>query len=111
LLTEQQSDKSGKEYLFEEIKLRITKDPIKFQLFAQIAEDSDRIEDPSIAWPASRKKILLGIITLTKIAPNTPEDDKALFFIPNNIPDGIQTADPMLDLRSKAYPISVKERH
>ena len=40
----------------------------------------------------------------------TPEEDKKLFFIPNNIPAGIETADPMLNFRSKAYPISVKER-
>jgi catalase len=111
LLTEQQSAQSGTEYLFEEVKQRITKNPIKFKLYAQIAEEVDKIEDPSIAWPASRKKILLGMITIKKLTPNTPEEDKALFFIPNNIPDGIQTADPMLDFRSKAYPISVRERH
>jgi catalase len=38
------------------------------------------------------------------------EVEHQLFFIPNNVPDGNQTADPMVDFRSKAYPISVKER-
>ena len=79
-------------------------------MYAQIAEAGDNIEDPSVAWPASRKKVLLGIIEITKISANTSEEDKALSFFPNNIPDGIETADPMLNFRSKAYPISVKER-
>jgi catalase len=111
LLTEKQSAESGSEYLFQEVKARIAKNPIKFKLYAQIAEEGDKIEDPSIAWPSTRKKVLLGTITIKQITPNTTAEDKALSFIPNNIPDGIQTADPMLNFRSKAYPISVNERH
>lgn len=101
---------SDANYLINEIKEHVKKRPIKFKLYAQLAEDGDKIEDPSIAWPNDRKSILLGTISITKLASNTVEQDKALFFIPNNIPDGIETADPMLDFRSKAYPISVKER-
>lgn len=110
LITPEQFANAGANYLGEEIKARISKHSIKFKLYAEIAEDGDKVDDPSIAWPAERKKILLGEIEIEKLASNTPEQDKALFFIPNNIPDGIATADPMLDFRSKAYPISVKGR-
>jgi catalase len=110
LLTSEQMAQSGPEYLFDEIKNRIAKHQIIYKMYAEIAEDGDKIEDPSIAWPASRKKVLLGTITIKKLSSNTVEEDKALFFIPNNIPEGIETADPMLNFRSRAYPISVKER-
>lgn len=100
----------GTEYLQQEIKTRISQHPIQFKLYAQIAEANDKTDDPSIAWPSERKKILLGIIEIKKLADNTTTGDKALSFTPNNIPDGIETADPMLDFRSKAYPISVKGR-
>lgn len=110
LLTTDELAKQGADYLFAEIKKQISEHPIKFKMYAQIAEQNDDIANPSIAWPDSRKKILLGTIIINKLAPNTAEEDKALFFIPNNLPEGIQTADPMLDFRSKAYPISVKER-
>ncbi len=110
LLTPEQMAEKGPEYLQEEIKKRIAKGSIKFKMYAQIAEGSDNIEDPSIAWPASRKKVLLGTIEITKPGANTVQQDKSLSFIPNNIPDGIETADPMLNFRSKAYPISLKER-
>lgn len=110
LLTPEQVADRGPDYLQEEIRVRIAKHTIKFRMYVQIAEEGDKIEDPSIAWPDSRKKVLLGVIEIKRLAANTEKEDKALFFIPNNVPDGIQTADPMLDFRSKAYPISVKER-
>lgn len=109
-ITPEESIKESADYLFTEIKKRIAERPIKFKLYAQIAEDGDKIEDPSIAWPDSRQRVLLGEITLTKLSENTPAEDKKYVLNPGNIPDGIEMADPMLELRSKAYPISVKER-
>ncbi|MES1178319.1 MAG: catalase family peroxidase [Myxococcales bacterium] len=110
VLSQAQFAAAGPDYLQIEIRERIAKRPIRFRLLAQIAEPSDQVEDPSIAWPASRRKVQLGLIEIRDLAPNTPEEDKALSFSPNRIPDGIETADPMLSFRAKAYPISVKGR-
>jgi catalase len=110
LLTKEQAAAKGPDYLQEEIRQRIARHPIRYKMYAQVAEKGDKIGDPSIAWPDSRKKVLLGVIEIRQLAAGTIQEDKALFFIPNNIPDGIGTADPMLDFRSKAYPLSVKER-
>jgi len=110
LLSKAEFAAAGPDYLQTEIKARIAKQPIRFELVAQLAEAGDQIEDPSIAWPATRTKVSLGVIELQRLAPNTPEQDKALSFSPNRIPDGIETADPMLSFRGKAYPISVKGR-
>lgn len=110
-ITESQMQQMDKDYLMNEIKKRIKeKKPIKFDVFAQIAVEGDVIENPSIAWPESRKRILLGVVEIEKLASNTVADDKALSFSPTNITDGIEIADPMLNYRGKAYPISVKER-
>jgi catalase len=110
LLTPEQTAAADVNYLMTEIKDRIKAKHIKFKLIAEIAEQDDKIENPSRAWPASRKKVLLGMIELNQLSANTVQQDKALFFIPNNVPAGIETADPMLNFRSRAYPISVKER-
>ena len=110
LLVGEEIATAGADYLQQEIKSRISKTSIGFKLYAQIAAAGDNTNDPSIPLPASRKRILLGTIKLTKLGDNTAAGDKALSFIPNNIPDGIETADPMLNFRSTAYPISVKER-
>jgi len=110
LLTADQFNQAGAEYLQTEIKKRIASSPIRFKFYAEIAQEGDEIENPSIAYPAGREKVSLGYIDIKTLAANTTAEDKALSFSPNNIPDGIETADPMLNFRGKAYPISVKER-
>lgn len=109
-LTPEQFAQQNANYLQEEIAAHIAKESIRFKIYAQIADEGDEIENPSVAWPETRKQILLGIVELKKLGSNTSEADKRLSFSPDNIPAGIATADPMLSFRSHAYPISVKER-
>ncbi len=109
-LTPDEASKRGPMYLQEEITTRVARKAFRFKVYAQVADAGDKIADPSIAWPEARTKVLLGTITITKLGANTPEQDKGLAFSPNNLLDGITTADPMLDFRSKAYPISVQHR-
>jgi catalase len=101
---------TGRDYLIDEIEARVAKRPFAFEMYAQIAEPGDAIDDPSIPWPSTRRRVRLGKIEITRLAANTSEQDQALAFSPNSLLDGIKTADPMLDFRSKAYPISVAER-
>ena len=110
LLTPEQFEQAGPQYLRTEIKQRIASKPIRFRFNAEIAIDGDDIENPAVAFPAAREKVLLGYIDIKTLAANSTSEDKALSFSPNNIPEGIETADPMLNFRGKAYPISVKER-
>jgi catalase len=109
-LSAEEITKADPNYLQKEIAERILGNTINYKLYAQIAKQDDKIKDPSIAWPEDRDRVLLGTIEIKEIAPNTIAEDKALFFIPNNLPLGIKIADPMLNFRSQAYPISVKER-
>lgn len=109
-LTANETANADPNYLQKEIVVRVADHHIKFKMFAQVAEDGDKIEDPSVAWPAGRRLVFLGTIELIRMASNTEAEDKALSFIPNNIPAGIEAADPMINFRSQAYPISVKQR-
>lgn len=102
--------KKGPDYLSEEIRERLSKHAVKFKLYAQVAEVGDVIENPAIAWPSTRNKILLGTIEIKKVTENTPDEDKKLFFIPDHLPNGIAVADQMLKDRSRTYPVSVKAR-
>ncbi|MBO9699808.1 MAG: catalase family peroxidase [Sporocytophaga sp.] len=110
-LSKDQMTQMGNDYLQDEIRKRISKGAFRFQFYAQLAAESDKIEDPSIAWPSTRKVVQLGIIEIEKISDNSTVADNTLVFIPSNLPEGIETADPMLDLRGAAYPISFKERN
>jgi catalase len=109
-LTPEQLKHSGNDYLSEEIKARVSKGAVKFKLYAQIAESADEIENASVAWPNGRKRVLLGTITISRLADNSLAADKALIYNPGNLPKGIEIADPMVADRAKLYPVSVKER-
>ncbi len=100
----------GPDYLMREIAERVGKGPVAFDWYAQIAEAGDKPDDPSSPWPEERTLVKLGVLTLTGMAADQEGMSKSLLFLPNNVPDGIAPADPMIDVRSAAYPISFSER-
>jgi catalase len=100
----------GPNYLMEEIAARVAKAPVRFDWFAQIAQPSDKTDDPSTPWPEDRELVKLGTLTLTGMAADQIGLDKSLLFLPNNVPGGIEPADPMIEVRSAAYPVSFGER-
>ncbi|CAN5431365.1 hypothetical protein BH11PSE9_BH11PSE9_17100 [soil metagenome] len=100
----------GPNYLQEEIAARVGTAPIRFDWYAQIAEAGDLADDPSIAWPESRKLVKLGTVTIVKLDSEPMKTDKALLFLPGRLPAGIEIADPMIAMRTAAYPISFGER-
>jgi catalase len=108
-LAKEQVSKMGPDYLVDEIGERVRRGPVKLKLFLQVAEPSDKIDDPSIAWPASRKKVELGTIAITKATTESHTADK-LLFLPGAVVPGIEAADPMIAVRSAAYPISFARR-
>ena len=111
LLTPTRLSEMGPNYLQTELPARLAKSAIEFVWYAQIAEASDVIGDPSIAWPESRKQFKLGLIRIDRMAPDTTvAADKATFFSPLNVPAGIAPADPMLEVRQQSYPLSFQHR-
>lgn len=109
-LSPEERKASGNQYLQEEIVKRIAAEPVTFDWFAQIAGPGDRIDDPSKAWPATRRMVKLGTITLTR-TPVDPEDaQRNLLFLPGQSHPGVEAADPMLVMRNIAYPISFGQR-
>lgn len=109
-LTPDELKAQGPNYLQEEILARIAKGPVTFDWYAQIAEPGDKIEDPSIVWPESRKLVKLGSFTFAKRPDDPVMADKGFLVLPGEFHPGIEPADPMLLLRSQAYPISFGER-
>jgi catalase len=99
------------DYLSEELAARVAANPVRFTWYAQIAEESDVIDDPATAWPDDRQRVPLGNIVIDQVGPNSPEADRSLAFLPGNLPSGIGFADPMLTIRNASYPRSFQERN
>jgi catalase len=110
ILSDADAKAKGPNYLAPEITERVAKAPVAFDWLAQISEPGDAIENPSIAWPETRKLVKLGTITVTRAASDQATLDKATIFLPGNVPAGIEAADPMIAHRTAAYPISFGER-
>jgi catalase len=97
------------DYLSHELQERLAHGPIRFRWQAQVASPSDDIRDPSKAWPADREVVELGTLTFTRIIPGE-QVSQNLQFQPGAVTAGIETADDMLQVRKKSYPISASER-
>ncbi len=109
-LTPDERKAQDPDYLQAEIKQRVGNGPVVFDWYAQVAESGDKIEDPSVAWPDSRKMVRLGTITLNQLPAETSVLDKSLLFLPGQPHPGVEPADPMLVMRNIAYPISLGQR-
>ena len=58
-----------------------------------------------------RNVVDLGVLTLTKVVPNSLEAQRKLLFLPTNLTPGIELSDdPLPSLRSAAYGISFGRR-
>ena len=111
VLSDTESAKAAPDYLMAELPARIAKGPVKFKLLAQVANEGDAINDGSVVWPADRKLVELGTISLTKTALDQVKEQKALLFNPLALTAGIEpSADPVLLMRPAAYGVSYAQR-
>ena len=97
-------------YLAKEIRQRVGCGPVRFTLVLEIAEPGDKLDDPSIAWPSTRRKVELGAIEITQSLIDNAAAERQLVFNPGGLPPGIEAVDPMIQARSDAYLVSYQRR-
>jgi catalase len=93
--------------LVDEIGKHVATQPVKFTLQAQLAGPGDVVDDATKPYPADRKFVDLGTITIQKKVV----EDKSLLFLPLNLVEGIEPSnDPLIQVRNDAYAISYGKR-
>jgi catalase len=98
-------------FLSEELRPRLAEAPARLRLLLQVAEPGDQTNDGSVVWPDDRKKVELGIITITSVVPDSAAAERELAFDPTRLVDGIELSDdPLPALRSRVYVYSVAGR-
>jgi catalase len=101
----------GPNFLFDELTERIAAGPISFQIFAQLANDGDEVNDATVHWSEDRPLARLGQVVLTAPVANDAQDQKKIIFDPIPRVDGIEPSDdPLLELRAAIYLISGRRR-
>jgi catalase len=99
------------DFLMSELPARLAKEAVTFHLLAQLAAPGDQTKDPTQAWPADRKLVDMGTITLTKPVPDNTAAQKAFHVLPNALTPGIEVSDdPLIMARVRAYVISFGRR-
>jgi len=110
-LSDADAKQAAPDYLMDELPARLAAAPVKFRLFAQVAEEGDPLDDATAVWPAERKRVLLGTLSITKMLPDQMAAQKAIMFSPLNLEPGIEpSADPILLARPSAYGVSFSRR-
>jgi catalase len=110
-ITPEEAAKQSPDYLFDDLAKRIAQKPLVFHLKAQLAEPGDQTKDASQPWPDDRKVVDLGVLTLTRVVPDSLEAQKKLLFLPTNLTPGIELSDdPLPNVRSTAYGVSFGRR-
>ncbi|MEA2428145.1 MAG: catalase [Thermoleophilaceae bacterium] len=97
----------GRDYLQEEIRERLGREPARFVLSVQIAGDGDDVDDPTSVWPRQRETVTAGTLELTGLRDGADER----VYDPARVTDGIELSnDPILAFRPRAYSVSAERR-
>src|SRR5215472_6568712 len=98
-------------FLLEEIGARVTREPVRFRILVQLAQDGDVTDDSTVRWPESRQLITFGEISLTAVAQNNAAEQQRIIFDPIPRVDGIEaSADPLFEPRANIYLMSGRRR-
>lgn len=98
-------------FLFDEIKTRLTKGPVKMRIAVQLAGHGDVTGDSTVHWPKDRPETAFGTIELDSIVPSNDAEQRHIIFDPIPRVDGIDPSDdPLLQPRADLYLMSGRRR-
>ncbi len=90
---------------------RTKQGPLRWDMVIAIGEAGDSVDDPTVAWPANRKEVKVGTLTISSAMPQQGAACEKINYDPLVMSDGIEpTNDPILQFRSPAYATSFAKR-
>jgi catalase len=110
-LSDQEMTALPKDFLAGRLAERAQKGPILWDMIVILGEKDDPVDNPTLLWPANRREIKAGTLTLTKVGADASGQCEDINFDPNLVSAGIETSpDPILAFRSPAYAVSYGKR-
>jgi catalase len=103
--------KRDPDFLEEDIIQRVDTAPQRWNLMITVANPGDPTSDPTRAWPADRRSLDVGTLTVRQISPEVDGPCRDINFDPTVLPAGITMSDdPFPAARSAAYRVSFNGR-
>jgi catalase len=110
-LSDERAAAQSPDFLFDEIKARVAREPVRFRIMVQLAEAGDVTDDATVRWPEARSQLAFGEISLTAIAPDNAAAQQHLIFDPIPRVDGIDASDdPLFEPRANVYLMTGRRR-
>lgn len=98
------ADSSGKNFMFDSLIAEVAQHPVQWKLMVTVGQPGDPTADPTLPWPADRKQIDAGTVTLDKVQSEDDGPCLNVTFDPMILPAGIEASDdPIPSARSAAY--------
>jgi catalase len=100
-LTQTETDKN---YLFKRLLTQLKAGPLQWHLVFTVAAPGDSSSDSTVAWPASRRQVDGGLLTLDHAYAEDDGPCTDITYDPLVLPPGIEASDdPILSARSAVY--------
>jgi len=91
-------------YLFDDLIGQIARHPQQWRLIVTIGHADDPTNDATLPWPADRRQVDAGIITIDQASSEDGGRCTAINYDPLVLPAGIEPSDdPLLSARSAVY--------
>lgn len=101
----------GTDGLFDALVAQLRTEPLRWRLLLTVGEPGDPVNDATLPWPAERRRIDAGTLTLIAAHTEAAGNARDVNFDPLVLPDGIEPSDdPLLSARSAVYAASYRAR-
>ncbi|MFW7267332.1 catalase family peroxidase [Gluconacetobacter sp. Hr-1-5] len=95
---------AGRDYLFEDLIAALARGPLHWHLVVTVGGAEDVTADPTVPWPASRRQVDAGTLTLARAESEDGGPCKGITYDPLILPEGIAPSDdPIPAARSAVY--------
>jgi catalase len=102
---------SGPNALFDALERQLRAGPLRWRLVLTVGEATDPTNDATLPWPADRRTVDAGTLTLDSVQADTAGSARDINFDPLVLPAGIEPSDdPLLSARSAVYAASYRRR-
>lgn len=99
------------DFLSTEMRGRLAEAPVRFELKMTIGEDGDAFDDPTTPWPVTRRVVMIGSLTIDRVAGDQIAQCERLSFNPMRLTAGIEASDDeILRARGEVYALGAEER-
>jgi catalase len=110
-LSDDEAKAKGPSFLFDDLRQRVKDGKVAFNFNLELAQPGDKIDNATVPLPEGRKKVNLGQLKITSVAPDAAGPCLTITYNPMVLPKGVEpSADPMIAARAAPYAVGLGRR-